>query len=117
MAPGSDQAGVLAFTDSFSPLLRFNEEKVFLEWMETRDLQLNRNLGRIIITGMSRGIHSEPFYRSLEGMFDGVVEVRTLERDDEIKNMLRIRSLKGQPHDSRWHGISVDSKGEASLVT
>jgi len=113
---GSDQSDVLAITDSFSPFLRFNEEKAFLEWMETRDLQLNRNLGRIIIIGMSRGVHSEPFYRSLEGMFDGLVEVRALEHDDAIRNMLRIRNLKGQPQDSRWHEISVNSKGEASLV-
>lgn len=113
---GYNQTGVLSITDSFSPFLRFNDEKVFLEWMETRDLQLNRNLGRVIITGMSRGVHSESFYKSLEGMFDGVVEVRTLERDDEIKNVLRIRNLKGQPHDSHSHEISVDSEGKASLV-
>jgi KaiC/GvpD/RAD55 family RecA-like ATPase len=114
---GSDQSDVLAVTDSFSPFLRFNEEKAFLEWIETRDLQLNRNLGRIIIIGMSRGVHSEPFYKSLEGIFDGIIEVRALERNDEIKNVLRIRNLKGQPHDSGWHRISVDSKGEASLIT
>jgi KaiC/GvpD/RAD55 family RecA-like ATPase len=114
---GSDQSGVVGIGDSFSPLLRFNDEKIFLEWMETRNLQLNRNLGKIIINGMSRGVHSEPFYRSLEGMYDGVVEIRTLERDDDITNMLRIRSLKGQTHNSSWHEISVDHKGEASLVT
>ena len=89
---------------------------MFLEWMETRDLQLNRNLGRILIIGMCRGVHSEYFYKSLEGMFDGLVEVRALERGDEIKNALRVRNLKGQPHDSRWHEISLDSNGEARLV-
>ncbi|HUO42430.1 MAG TPA: hypothetical protein VMU35_05590 [Methylomirabilota bacterium] len=113
---GNDQSGVLALCDSFSPFLRFNEEKVFLEWMETRNLPLHRKLGRTPIFAVSREVHSEPFYRSLEGMLDGLVEVRTLEHDDEIKNMLRIRNLKSQPHDSHWHEIRVSSTGEASLL-
>jgi hypothetical protein len=30
---------------------------------------------------------------------------------------LRIRSLKGQPHDARWHEIQIKRNGEAALVT
>ncbi len=112
-----DQSDVLALADSFSPYLRFNDEKAFLEWMETRNLPLNRKLGRVILDGISRRIHSESFYARLEGAFDGLVEVRALEREDEIRNMLRIRNLRGQPHDARWHEIKLDSKGEATLVS
>ncbi len=112
-----DQSDVLSVVDSYSPLLRFNDERIFLEWMETRELPLNRKLGRINFIGMSRGVHGESLYARLEGAFDGLVEVRVLERGDEIKNMLRIKSLKGQPHDTRWHEINVDSRGEAKLVT
>lgn len=68
---GNDQSGALAMCDSLSPFLRFNEEKVFLEWMETRNLPLHRKIGRTPIFAISRGVHSEPFYRSLEGMLDG----------------------------------------------
>jgi KaiC/GvpD/RAD55 family RecA-like ATPase len=114
---GSDQSGVLAMNDTFSPYLRFNEEKAFLEWMETRNLQLHRKLGRLPITAFSRGLHSESFYRNLEAMFDGLIEVRTVEQENEVKNLLRIRNLKGQPHDSHWHEISLTSAGEASLLT
>jgi len=112
-----EQSGALAMIDSFSPYLRFNEEKVFLEWMETRNLPLHRKLGRLPITAFSHGLHSEHFYKSLEGMFDGLIEVRVVEQDNEIKNTLRIRNLKGQPHDSRWHEIQIKSNGEATLVS
>jgi len=112
-----EQSGALAMIDSFSPYLRFNEEKVFLEWMETRNLPLHRKVGRLPILAFSRGVHSEHFYRSLEGMFDGLIEVRVLEHDDESKNMLRIKSLKSQPHDSRWHEIHLKSNGEATLAS
>jgi hypothetical protein len=112
-----DQSDVLAFGDSFSPFLRFNDEKVFLEWMETRNLPLNRKLGRIVLDGISRRIHSESFYARLEAAFDAVLEVRVLERDDEIRNMLRIRNLRGQPADARWHEIKLHSNGEATLLS
>jgi len=39
-----------------------------------------------------------------------------MERDDEVKNLLRIRSLKGQPHDTRWHEIEIKPNGEAVLT-
>jgi len=113
---GHDQSGAIAIGDTLTPFLRFNEEKVFLEWMETRDLPLQRKFGRLSIFAFSRGVHSEPFYRSLECMFDGLIEVRVVEHDNEVKNMLRIRNLKGQPHDSHWHEIRVSSTGEASLL-
>ena len=74
-------------------------------------------LGRLPIMAFSRGLHSESFYKSLEGMFDGLIEVRVVEQDNEIKNTLRIRNLKGQPHDSRWHEIQIKSNGEATLVS
>jgi KaiC/GvpD/RAD55 family RecA-like ATPase len=114
---GSDQSDVVSIVDSWSPLLRFNEERTFLEFLETRSLPLQRKLGRIEIDGMANRVHSEPFYARLEGTYDGLIEVRALERNEEIKNMLRIRNLKGQPHDARWHEIKIDSRGEASLVT
>jgi KaiC/GvpD/RAD55 family RecA-like ATPase len=114
---GSDQSDVLAIMDSCSPLLRFNEERTVLEWTETRALPLNRKLARIQFVGVCKHVHSEAFYARLEGAFDGLIEVRAVERDDEIKNMLRIRNLKGQTHDTRMHEIKVDSRGEASVTT
>jgi archaellum biogenesis ATPase FlaH len=113
----SDQSNVLAIWDSLSPLLRFNDERAVLEFMETRELPLNRKLGRVAIGGVLRRLHSESFYTRLENAFDGIIELRVMERDDEIKNLLRIKSLKGQPHDARWHEVRIDSRGEASIVT
>jgi KaiC/GvpD/RAD55 family RecA-like ATPase len=113
----SDQSNVLAIWDSLSPMLRFNDERAVLEFVETRELPLNRRLGRIAFGGVLRRLHSESFYTRLESAFDGIIELRVMERDDEIKNLLRIRSLKGQPHDARWHEVKINSKGEANLVT
>ena len=110
------QLGVLAIADSFSMLLRFNEEKTFLEWFENRDLPLQRKLKRINVCGFGLGLHSEQFYKRLENVFDGVIEVRVMEREDQIKNLVRVTSLKGQPHDTRWHEIEIKGNGEAVLT-
>ena len=111
-----DQFDVLSLVDSFSPLLRFNDEKTFLEWMESRNLPLNRRAGRVNVVGMARKMHTESLYARLEDAFDGLVEVRALEHGDEIKNKLRIRNLKGKPHDAHWHGIEIKATGEAVLT-
>lgn len=110
-----DQSGVLSVGESFSVLLRFNEEKTFLEWFENRNIALQRSYGRVNLHGFGRGLHSDWFYRRLENIADGVLEVRVMERDDQVKNMLRITNLKGQPHDSRWHEVDIRPNGEAVL--
>ncbi len=110
-----DQTGVLAIAESFSMLLRFNEEKHFLEWFENRDVPLQRKLNRISLPAFGRGLHSDSFYRRLENICDGVIDVRLLERDDEAKSYLRVQSLKEQRHDSRWHEIEIKANGEAVL--
>ncbi len=72
--------------------------------------------GGVTLQGFIRGIHSEWLYKRMEAASDGVIDVRVMEREEEAKNFLRVRSLKGQPHDSRWHEIKIKSNGEATLA-
>ncbi|MGA2625549.1 MAG: hypothetical protein ABSF63_00620 [Candidatus Bathyarchaeia archaeon] len=69
------------------------------------------------MSAIFRGIHTESFYKQLEGRLDGIIDLRVMERGEEVKDLLRIRSLKGQPHDTRWHEIQIKQNGEATLVT
>ena len=109
--------GALEILESGSQILRFNEEKPYLEWLISRDHPNVRRAKRISIDGILRGVRTESFYKELESDFDGVIELRVMERDEEWKNFLCIRSLKGQPHDARWHEIQIKRNGEAALVT
>jgi len=111
------KTGWLLIADSSSVLLRFNEERPFLEWFETRELRGIRMDKRIHLEGFVRGLHSEPFYKRIEAACDGIVDVRVLEQDGVLKNLLRLRTLKGQPHDTRWHEIEIRPNGEAALVS
>lgn len=109
--------GSMAIGESESETLRFNEETPFIEMLTTRGYPNSRRSGAIHLSAFVRGVHSETLYKRMEHATDGVVELRVIERGDEAKNLLRIRSLKGQPHDSGWHEIEIESKGEAVLTT
>ena len=109
--------GHVIVLESVSPMLRFNEEKTFLDWIESRVNPYERSKNRIELQGVIRGVHSESFYKRMEGASDGVIEVKLMERGEEVKNMLRVRSMKGQPHDSRWHEITIKRNGEATIVS
>ncbi len=109
--------GHLIIIESLSPMLRFNEEKTFLDWVEARFNPFARSTRDIELHGLVRGVHSESLYRRMESASDGLVDIRVMERGDEVKNLFRVRSLKGQPHDTRWHEIQVKSNGEATVLS
>jgi KaiC/GvpD/RAD55 family RecA-like ATPase len=105
--------GSLAICESESEVLRFNEENAFVEWKLGRNIPYDRKERRISLFGLVRGIHSESFYKRIESGVDGVIDCRLLEQQGESKSFLRIRSLKGQPYDGRWHAIVIKPNGVA----
>lgn len=109
--------GSIVICESESEILRFNEENAFVEWKLGRNIPYDRREKRISLFGLVRGIHSESFYKRIESAVDGVVDCRVLEQQGESKSFLRIRSIKGQPYDGRWHEIEIKQNGEASLRT
>jgi KaiC/GvpD/RAD55 family RecA-like ATPase len=107
--------GALGLVESASVLLRFNDEKTFMEWQETRDQPNERRAKRIDLAGYARGIHSESFYKRVESIYDGLIEIRVMEQESEARSFLRLTNLRGQPHDARWHRIEVKRNGEVVL--
>jgi KaiC/GvpD/RAD55 family RecA-like ATPase len=105
--------GSLGLVESLSVLLRFNEEKTFMEWQETRDQPNERRAKRIDQAGYARGIHSESFYKRVETMYEGLIEIKVMEHEGEARSLLRLTNLRGQPHDAHWHRIDIKPNGEA----
>jgi KaiC/GvpD/RAD55 family RecA-like ATPase len=106
----------LIICESLSSVLRFNEEKAYVEFMESRVFPEERRRKSITLQALARGLHTDWLYKRMEGAMDAVIDLQVMEREGEIKNMLRIRSLRDQPHDTRWHELQINSNGEASLV-
>ncbi len=108
--------GSLVVHESQSAILRFNEEKPFLEFFESRAIPHQRKMRRVLLSGVIRGIHSESFYKRMESMSDGIIDVRVMEHEGETKNFLRIRAIRGQSHDAQWHQVRIEN-GEAILTS
>lgn len=107
--------GNLGIADSLSPALRFNEEKPYLEWLENRVNPFQRRMRGVTFEGVVSGVHSDLFYKRMENAADGVIDVKVIEREEQAKSYLRIRGLKGQTCDTRWHEIQIKPNGEAVL--
>ncbi len=108
--------GDLVLMESCSSQMRFNEEKAYVEWMESRVNPQERRWKNITFQGFVRGVHAEWVYRRMEADWDGVIDIRVMDEGGAAKSFLRIRSLKGQPYDGRWHEIEVKPNGEAVLA-
>lgn len=57
--------GALVVAESESQMLRFNEEKPYLEWIISRVFTNERRAKRINLAGVFRGVHTESFYKQL----------------------------------------------------
>lgn len=110
------RAGDLVLMESCSSQMRFNEEKAYVEWMETRVNPQERRWKNIVFQGLVRGVHSDWVYRRMEADWDGVIDIRVKDEGGEARSYLRVRSLKGQPYDGRWHEMEIKPNGEATLA-
>ncbi len=62
--------------DDILVLLQYNAEKVFIDYWRTRGLPGARALDVAFLNGTVLGVHSEPFYRQLESLCDGIIEFK-----------------------------------------
>jgi len=107
----------LDIIESASEMLRFNEEKPYVEWVASRVTPRQRLRKGATLHGYVRNLHSEWFYKRMETISDGVIDVNVREQEGESKSFLRLRSLRGQPYDGHWHRIDVQPDGGATLAT
>jgi len=105
----------LRITDDWSTFARFNDEKTMVEFTLTRAYPLSTLLKATGIGGLVKGVHSDWVYSRLEAASDGIVDVKVEELGGEIRNLLRIRTLRNVGCDSRWHPLVVNDNFEVIL--
>lgn len=105
----------LALVDSFSTLLKYNDERTFMPWFDKVVAGLKEMKG-IRLYGFLRGMHSEALYADVEAVADGVIELDYRERNGRLENAIRLKSLKGMPHPTEWRSLSVRENGTLELA-
>ena len=105
----------LRITDDYSTFARFNDEKSMIEFTLTRAYPLASILKSTGVGALMRGVHGESVYSRLEAGSDGIVDIKVEEVGGEVKNLLRIRTMRNVGFDSRWHPLKIDQNFEVTL--
>ena len=106
---------VLRISDEISVLLRFNDEKSFVDYYRTREIPAGPARKSTAIDGVVKGVYSEYVYKSMEASVDGIVDVKIDEEGGEVKNLMRIRSMRSVGYDSRWRRLKIGENLEVTL--
>lgn len=109
------QRPCLHLDDNWSVVFEHNDEKSVVQFLRTKIIPGTRATQRVQLLGISRGMHSDYVYKSLEDAAYGVVDIKTQEVANELESLVRVRSLKGEVHDSAWHRILLNENFEMSL--
>ncbi len=106
---------VLRIADDEMVVLRFNDEKSFIDLWRTREIPTAPATKSTQILGAVKGVHSEHIYKNLEASVDGIIDLKIDEEEGEVKNLMRIRNMRSVGYDSRWHRLKIDENFEVTL--
>ncbi len=102
-------------SDSPPVYLRYNDEKSVIEFYSARILLRNRTLQRAGMTFIPKGMYSTFLYRSLELIYDGIIDIVLQDSPEGPKNLMRIRSFKMSEHDKGWRQLKIGENFEVTL--
>ena len=107
--------GVLYISDNTSAPARFNDERVYVEYVLTRVIPsytMNQSIG---LRGLLKGVHNEWVYKQLEAAHAGIIDFTVEQVGGEWKNFITLRSMRDVGHDSRPHPLKVDENLQVTL--
>lgn len=106
----------LHVNDDNSVLLQYNEEKAVIDWLRTRDIPYTRARETLMFNVFAIGVASDAFYRQVELLHDGIFDFKSEESEGRVRQLVRVRKMRGKNIDSRWHELRLLDNGEVTLV-
>ena len=103
-------------TDNYSPFMRYNEERVFTQWLD-KIVPHIREMRGVRIWSFNKRVHSDALYATLESLADGIIELDYRETAGILEHMLRVKTMKGMLHPTDWRKLRLNSNGLMELST
>ena len=101
--------------DTISVLLRFNDEKSFIDYYRTREIPVAPTRQSTAVDGVLKGVYSEYVYKSLEASMDAIIEFKVEEEGKSTRDLIRIRSMRNVHFDREWHELKIGDNFEVTL--
>lgn len=98
----------VGFSDNGTIGLRYNDEKAFADFYATRVIPRIKLHDRISFSAFVSGVHSPAFYRSMEDICDGVIDVKFDDSDGTPQTRLRVRAFKQGQFNGSWRRVKFD---------
>lgn len=98
----------VGFSDNGTIALRYNDEKSFVEWYATRVIPRIKLHARISFSAFVNGVHSASFYKSMEDLCDGVIDVKFDDLAGRSQTKLRVRAFKAGRFNGSWRRVEFD---------
>ncbi len=98
----------IGFSDNGTVVARYNDEKTFLDWYATRVIPRVRLHDRISFTAFVSGVHSASFYKSIEDICDGVIDVKFDDSKGTPLTKLRVRAFKLGQFNGSWRRVKFE---------
>jgi len=106
---------LLLLFDNMSTLARFNDDRSWVELCLTRAIPLGPSRNVTIINGITKGVHEDWIYKTLESAHDGVIDFILDEAGEETINKVRVRNMRNVGFDSHWHNLQVGPNFQVSV--
>jgi TolB-like protein/KaiC/GvpD/RAD55 family RecA-like ATPase/cytochrome c-type biogenesis protein CcmH/NrfG len=103
--------------DDTSILVQFNGEAKVVSHFRTQTVPFVRRREMSTMHSVLRGVYSDSFYAQFESFCDGIIEFRAEESPQGLVQSMRIRAIRGAPHDSSWRRIRLMDTGEVAVET
>ncbi len=101
--------------DNTSVLLQYNDEKTFIDHWRTKAIPETRARELTSLNSVVMGVYSESFYRQFESLCDAIIDFQSREETGQMEHYMRVRTLRGRSHDSRWRRLRLVESGEVAV--
>lgn len=105
-----------AVWDNLSAFMRYNEERLFTQWLDRFVAYLRETKG-IRLWAFVKRSHSDAMYAYLESVADGIIELDYRENAGVLEHVVRVKSMKGIPHPTDWRRLRLNANGFMELST